>query len=378
MIIPWLWTLRKMAMNNLLDKKFIQKAINLVFDNGRFNAENMNQCNIPAGLSISTTDTGDVLFEVASHHKIQPIIHILNIIPDDCTDNFENGSHTTLPLKTFIFNEHCQANIVESCFSIPAQSHAPTKSISNNKIKVNNQIKVNTETKILINKGAQITHYKLQDNSISSELNWHHNFELDHDSELTSYFIASGGQSSHHQFQYRLKGRNSCSSIYGLYAASKNQRMDISTIITHEQPRSVSNQLYKGIFDDKSKAIFHGNINVHPQAQNTVANQSNKNLLLSDKTKIQTKPELEISADDVKCSHGATTGQLNPDELFYLKSRGIDQKDARKLICMGFMQEILQKIKAPEIAKYAVDLLSQNVDSLSSKTPNMDFKSTNI
>ncbi len=128
--------------------------------------------------------------------------------------------------------------------------------------------------------------------------------------------------------------------IYGLYQLRDNQFADIKTTINHLVPQCESKQIWRGVLEDASKAIFEGKIIVHPNAQKTNAQLSNKNLLLSDNADINTKPTLEIYADDVKCSHGATVGFLDQDALFYLRSRGIDENRAREILVQAFIDEI--------------------------------------
>jgi Fe-S cluster assembly protein SufD len=120
-------------------------------------------------------------------------------------------------------------------------------------------------------------------------------------------------------------------------------------LIDHRQPHCTSHQLYKGILDGKSRAVFNGKVFVRPNAQQTDAMQTNRNLLLSNEARVDTKPQLEIFADDVKCAHGATVGQLEEEELFYLASRGLDVDLARNLLTYGFAEEVIAKIKVESI-----------------------------
>jgi Fe-S cluster assembly protein SufD len=130
-----------------------------------------------------------------------------------------------------------------------------------------------------------------------------------------------------------------------------NQHTDTHSMIDHRQPRCTSRQLYKGILDGKSRAVFNGKVFVRHGAQLTNAQQTNKNLLLSNEAQVDTKPQLEIFADDVKCAHGAAIGQLEPDEIFYLESRGIRPELARNLLTYGFAEEVIEKIKIPSLKR---------------------------
>jgi Fe-S cluster assembly protein SufD len=138
-------------------------------------------------------------------------------------------------------------------------------------------------------------------------------------------------------------------SVDGLYMIDGNQHTDTHSIIDHRQPRCRSQQLYKGILDGKSRAVFNGKVFVRHGAQQTDARQTNKNLLLSKEARVDTKPQLEIFADDVKCTHGAAIGQLEEDEVFYLESRGIRPELARNLLTYGFAEEVIEKIKIASV-----------------------------
>jgi Fe-S cluster assembly protein SufD len=133
--------------------------------------------------------------------------------------------------------------------------------------------------------------------------------------------------------------------INGLYIVTGTQHVDNHTVIDHAKPHATSHELYKGILDGKASAVFNGRIIVRKDAQKTDSKQTNKNLVLSDDAVIDTKPELQIHADDVRCTHGATIGQLDAESLFYLRSRGIDKNNARSLLTYAFAQDIIDRVK---------------------------------
>src|SRR5439155_13490905 len=142
-----------------------------------------------------------------------------------------------------------------------------------------------------------------------------------------------------------LDGEGCEATVNGLYMASGRQHIDNFTVIDHAKPRCASHELYKGILNDQAHGVFNGKIFVRQDAQKTDAKQTNKVLLLSDDAVINTKPQLEIFADDVKCTHGATVGQLDTDAIFYLRSRGIDLESARGLLTYAFANDIIDRIK---------------------------------
>jgi Fe-S cluster assembly protein SufD len=149
-----------------------------------------------------------------------------------------------------------------------------------------------------------------------------------------------------------------------LYFQQGKTHVDNHTVVDNVKPHCFSNELYKGILKDSSTGVFNGKIFVRPQAQKTNAYQSNKNVLLSDLASVNTKPQLEIFADDVKCSHGCTIGQLDEEALFYLQSRGIGEKTATSMLLHGFASDILDKIKLTPIRNYVEQLIGERLELL--------------
>src|SRR5690606_23836772 len=163
-------------------------------------------------------------------------------------------------------------------------------------------------------------------------------------SRVNSYTFDLDGQLLRTNLHLIIDGEGIESHMYGLYLLKGNTLADNHTVVDHKKPNSFTNELYKGILDDNSKGVFNGKIYVRPLAQKTNAFQANRNILLSDKATINTKPQLEIWADDVKCSHGCTSGQLDEEALFYLQTRGIDRNSARAMMLYAFAAEVSEKI----------------------------------
>jgi Fe-S cluster assembly protein SufD len=159
----------------------------------------------------------------------------------------------------------------------------------------------------------------------------------------------------------RMMGEGAETNALGLYLIDKNQHVDNFTVIEHLAPRCTSSQHYKGVLDDMSTGAFNGKIHVYPDAQKTEAYQANNNILLTDTAKIHTKPQLEIYADDVKCSHGATVGQLDKDALFYLQSRGIPKDEGRLMLMNAFAHEVISRIKQPALQERISDLVGKRL-----------------
>ena len=162
-------------------------------------------------------------------------------------------------------------------------------------------------------------------------------------------------------FIVELKERGAHCDLRGVYLANLNNHIDHHTIIEHEDEHCTSNELYKGILSGKSTAVFNGRIHVHNAAQKTDAIQSNQNLLLSDNAIIHTKPELEIYADDVKCTHGATIGQLDEKGIFYLRARGIKREEAQKMMMRAYIGEVLSGMKNSGAKETLLEKIIENI-----------------
>jgi len=158
-----------------------------------------------------------------------------------------------------------------------------------------------------------------------------------------------------------LMGQHAEAFMYGLYMPNGKQHVDNHTLVDHAMPNSYSNELYKGILDGNGTGVFNGKVYVRPDAQKTNAYQSCKNVVLSSGASMNTKPQLEIYADDVKCSHGTTTGQLNDEALFYMQSRGIPKDEARTLLLYAFVQDVLSQIKIQPIREYLEGVVRQKL-----------------
>jgi Fe-S cluster assembly protein SufD len=176
-------------------------------------------------------------------------------------------------------------------------------------------------------------------------------------SRFSSHSIATGGNLVRNDVNVVLDAEGCECTLNGLYMAADKQLIDNHTRIDHAKPHCTSHELYKGILDDQAHGVFNGKIYVHQDAQRTDAKQTNKTLLLSEDAVINTKPQLEIFADDVKCTHGATVGQLAEEAIFYLRSRGIGRDDARSLLTFAFANDIIGRIKVEPIRAHLEEVL---------------------
>lgn len=209
----------------------------------------------------------------------------------------------------------------------------------------------NTAVQIFVAENANLTHYRVQKESPEAFHVGTTEVELSSGSLYNSTNINLGAKLSRHDVHLKFTAEGGEAFVDGLYMLNGNQHHDTHSTIDHALPNCVSHQTYKGVLNDKSRGVFNGKVFVRANASGTDAQQSNKNLLLSNDARVDTKPQLEIFNDDVKCSHGATVGQLEDEELFYLLSRGISQALAKNLLTYGFAEEIINKIEIEAIKK---------------------------
>jgi Fe-S cluster assembly protein SufD len=209
----------------------------------------------------------------------------------------------------------------------------------------------NSAIQIFVEDNASLTHYRVQKESAEAFHVGTTEVSLGRGSYYNSTNINLGGAISRHDIDLKFTAEGSEAHVDGLYMLNGSQHADTHSIIDHAIPNCTSGQNYKGVLNDKSRAVFNGIVFVRENAHGTDAQQSNKNLLLSNDARVDTKPQLEIFNDDVKCAHGATVGQLEEEELFYLLTRGLPQSLARNLLTYGFAEEIINKIDIESIKK---------------------------
>ncbi|NIP71771.1 MAG: Fe-S cluster assembly protein SufD [Gammaproteobacteria bacterium] len=200
-------------------------------------------------------------------------------------------------------------------------------------------------TEVVVGANASVEHYKLVRESEQAYHVGAIHVHQERDSRYTSHNVASGGRLVRNDVAAVLNAEGVECTLNGLYLTRGRQRVDNFTRIDHRNPRSISREWYKGVLDGRSRGAFTGRVVVHPGAQHSDAQQANNNLLLSEGAEADSRPQLEIHADDVKCSHGTTVGQLDPDELFYLRSRGVDYELARSLLVYAFAGDIIERMR---------------------------------
>jgi Fe-S cluster assembly protein SufD len=260
--------------------------------------------------------------------RLESPLHLLFV-----TDGAESNS-AVFPRVLLIAEENSAATIIESYAGLNDTAYFTDAVIE-----------------IVLKDGARLEHYRVQNESSAAFHVTTTRADLGRNSSFDTTNISLGGQLSRHNLSLIMDHEGAECWVDGLYIVGPGQHTDTHSVIDHKQPHCSSHQLYKGILHGKSRAVFNGKVFVRPGAMGTDAIQINKNLLLSDEAHVDTKPQLEIFADDVKCAHGAAIGQLDEDELFYLESRGIHTGLARNLLTYGFAEEVIGKIKIESIKR---------------------------
>ena len=258
----------------------------------------------------------------------------------------ETADKASFPRLLVVAEENSSATLIENYVSTREQQYF-----------------TNAVAEIVIKDGARLEHYRLQRESPKAFHTSITSAELGRASSYDTTSINLGGRLSRHDISVVLDHEGAECWVDGLYLAGAEQHTDTHSVIDHQQPHCNSHQLYKGILDGNARAVFNGKIFVREGAQKTDAMQTNKNLLLSPQARVDTKPQLEIYADDVKCAHGAAVGQIDQEELFYLQARGINPELGRSLLTYGFAEEVIAKIKIDSIRAQLDELVLRHLNT---------------
>ena len=214
--------------------------------------------------------------------------------------------------------------------------------------------------KFFLKKNAHLDYYKLQNENVNSTHFSNISVEQCEASIANLFFLDCGSQKTQRHLRVHLNEAHAACHLHGLYFLNQDkQAVENHLHVDHVAPFGTSSMLFKGVLDKKSRASFHGKVHVRERAQHTTAHQANHNLLLSNHAEVSTQPQLEIDAEEIKCSHGATVGQLDQDSLFYLRSRGIEKSDALKLLTDAFIADIMNKIEESEIRQHFLSRVAQ-------------------
>ncbi|MGO1752297.1 MAG: Fe-S cluster assembly protein SufD [Psychroflexus sp.] len=251
--------------------------------------------------------------------------------------NFSTGNEEALmvqPRNLIVLEEGSQVEIIERHQSL-----------------TENPVLTNVVSEVFVEKNAKLDYYKIQNDHTSASLIDNTFVKQDRDSVASVHTFSFGGKLTRNNLNFYQEGENINSILKGVTIIEGKQHVDHNTLVHHQQPNCQSYQDYKSIFSEKSVGVFNGKVLVDKIAQKTDGFQSNNNILIDDTATCNSKPQLEIFADDVKCSHGCTIGQLDKEALYYLQTRGIPYKEARALLMFAFANNVLSSVKIPEIKK---------------------------
>ena len=326
----------------------------MVFVDGRFNAALSSLAQLPKGLSVMDLQRAwheDVALMESHLTRIAAFDReaftalntafmsdgaVVHLAADTAVEDpihlifLSTGIHDSLvthPRNLIVAERNSRATIIESYVPLGDAAYF-----------------TNAVSEVVLRDGAMLTHLKLQRESEQAFHVGNMQVKQERDSHLMSFSFATGAALSRTNIHTSLDGEGCGATLDGLYMVSGKQHVDHQTLVEHVQPNTFSREVYKGILDGTSHGVFNGRVYVHPEAQKTDGKQQNNNLLLSDSAHIDTKPQLEIFADDVRCTHGATVGRLDEVALFYMKSRGIGSTHARQLLTYAFAADVIENI----------------------------------
>jgi len=341
----------------------------LVFINGKFSSEHSDLPNLPEGViagsianeiknnndvllkhfgkyadfknhiftALSTAYTEDGAFIYIPDGKIvEEPIHIVFIT--DSTDE----KILTQPRNLFVAEKNSQVTIIEHFVGNEGEIYF-----------------TNAVTEIVAEENAVLNHIKLQEESKKAFHIARMEVDQERNSNFSSHLISTGGDLTRNDFNAKFNDEGGECTLNGLFMVDGTQLFDAHTLMDHAKPRCNSHEHYKGILDSHSRGVFNGKVIVRQDAQKTNAFQENNNILLSDQALVNTKPQLEIFADDVKCSHGATIGQMDDDAKFYLKSRGIGEEASKGILLHAFASDVITSIKTEAIRNYVEKLITE-------------------
>jgi len=343
-----------------IDIPLLENSYSLVFVDGLFAPELSNLAELPAGLEFKTLSSAIIDNDEAVKAEA-------STSSPDISDAFTQLNDAYLSEGAYISaarNTVCDKTLHIINVGVADKSAAMPRNIivveSGAEISVledyitigENCVFTNAVSDIRLAKNGTLNHIKNQSQNLSSYHVSKINVKQERDSNYNSSIFACGSAVSRCDTNTDLNDENASVVLNGLYAARESQLCDNHTIINHNAAHTYSQQLYKGILDGRSRGVFNGKVFIARDSQKVDSSQMNKNLMLSDKARVDTKPELDVYADDVKAAHGATIGQLNDEELFYIQSRCISKETALAMLVHGYMDEIIGSLKHEEVQSY--------------------------
>ncbi len=339
------------------------KAYKVVLVNGFFRADLSELSDIPTGVKVAAISASlleNYSSQIENHEKnTQSIFTQINTAYATGGVFIEVSKDVVLKQAIHIVNlQTSNDNIALPRNFIVAHQNASVKIVLNYKSTVQARTFTNAVNEIVIKENARIDFNKLQN---EQEESLHLSTDLVYQ-EANSYYngntLTLNGSWVRNNVNIIIDGPNCESRLYGLYPLTGHQHVDNHTLVDHRKPHSNSSEWYKGILDGNSNGVFNGKVFVRKDAQKTNAFQQNSNIILSDSAQVNTKPELEIYADDVKCSHGCTTGQFDDEAVFYLRARGISEKSARNMLVYAFAEDVINNITIEPLKDLVHQLLA--------------------
>jgi len=355
------------ALPSDAEKLFIEKdSIKLVFVNGRLYKNSSQSVKLPKGVVVGSLVTDGLLQHADILKKY--LTGKSDALSQLNTALWTDGAFIYVPenieLKNVIEIVHVctgdQEILISPRHLIIAEKNSSVSIIENTTCSaLNSRIIVNSYADIFAGENSKTQFYRLQHGCRNASVISSTHVTQSKNSLFDTNTITLENEWTRNDLSISLNGESCESHLNGLFITNENDHIDNHTSVQHNKPNCQSNQLYKGILDGRSTGVFNGKIFVERDAQKTNAYQSSKNILMSDHANINTKPQLEIYADDVKCSHGSTTGQLNEEALFYLRSRGLGVDSARNLLLYAFANDVLNTIRMESLQNYLAALINK-------------------
>ncbi len=254
-----------------------------------------------------------------------------------------------------------EATMLQPRNLIVAEQNAHVQIIERHQSLTSNAVLTNSVTEVFADRHATVDFYKIQNDEITASLVDNTYIEQQSESTVSVHTFSFGGKITRNNLNFYQKGEHINSILKGITILEGKQHVDHHTLVHHIEPNCESHQDYKGIYDERSTGVFNGKVVVEKEAQKTNAYQQNNNVLVSDKATMNAKPQLEIFADDVRCSHGCTIGQLDDQALFYMQQRGIPLKEARALLMYAFANTVLESVKIPEVQNRITKIIANKL-----------------
>lgn len=345
----------------------LNDAYRVVIVDGVFSPALSNLDDIQAGLSISSIASGLDKVEQQLGQQVDVAkagLTALNtmLMNDGVVITVSAETKVEKPIELLVINSGQTDSLAVHLRNVVVLEKNSSATLIEHYVGLTNHVAMtNVVSEVVLDDASELNHVKLQQESGNA----FHIATLAAKQAANSHWrtnnISLGGQLSRNDIHSQLQGEKSHTTMDGLYLANNNQHVDTHTRIDHLVPNTSSDELYKGVLDDNSHAVFNGKVMVHKDAQKTDANQSNRNLLLSRGCEIDTKPEMEIYADDVKCGHGSTVGQLDQEQLFFLRARGLDEVSARSLLTYAFAVDVLDRIPNADIRQALAAVIEERL-----------------